>query len=372
MSTIARRLASSVARGSPRPAPGPSPRRPRETRRCTGRCIRAATRRLLRRVDRLVVHVREVHDVAHRVALLVLQRAAQHVEADERPEVADVAARVDRQAARVHADGPAVGRHELFFGAGQRVVEAHAEHGRQRAVLGRARCSRYCTRRRAVRRRSTAIVDAVGARRERQVDDAAPRRRRPRRAARPARRSRSAATACRVGRRPRRPLRRSAPRPRAPATRYVRSAGTLQRERVRHRREEILSVQVDIAGLTNRAEHAGPRAQSAAICALAARSSPSNFRSSRSHFTNADAHPRAVQVLRSPSSRCVSTVTRSVADRRPHADARHRRMLDAVDHRDRRVDAVGRQQLVGRLQVGRRKPELAAAASPCTTMPSMK
>ena len=44
-------------------------------------------------------------DLLHRVAEQVLQRAAQHVDADERPEVADVAARVHRQAAGVHADG---------------------------------------------------------------------------------------------------------------------------------------------------------------------------------------------------------------------------------------------------------------------------
>ena len=86
---------------------------------------RSETPASLRRVDRLVVHVGEVHDVAHRVALLIPQGAAQHIEADERPEVADVAARVDGQAARVHADGLAVGRHELFFGSGQRVEEAH-------------------------------------------------------------------------------------------------------------------------------------------------------------------------------------------------------------------------------------------------------
>ena len=112
--------------GSPRPARGPAPPRPRETPRCTDRCTRAAsTPAFARRVDRLVVDVGEVHDLADRVALLVLQRAAQHVEADERPEVADVPARVDRQAARVHADGLAVGGRESSSRSRQRVVEAH-------------------------------------------------------------------------------------------------------------------------------------------------------------------------------------------------------------------------------------------------------
>ena len=61
--------------------------------------------RLRRADDGLVVHVGEVHDVVHLVAADVLQRAPQHVHADERAEVADVAARVDRQPARVHAHG---------------------------------------------------------------------------------------------------------------------------------------------------------------------------------------------------------------------------------------------------------------------------
>ena len=71
---------------------------------------------LLRGVNRLVVDVREVHDLPDLVALLVAQRASQDVEADERAEVADVAAGVDRQPAAVHPDRPAVGRGEGFFG----------------------------------------------------------------------------------------------------------------------------------------------------------------------------------------------------------------------------------------------------------------
>ena len=55
--------------------------------------------------NRLVVDVGEVHHLAHCAAADVLQRAAQHVEADEGPEVADVAAGVHRETARVHAHG---------------------------------------------------------------------------------------------------------------------------------------------------------------------------------------------------------------------------------------------------------------------------
>ena len=60
-----------------------------------------------------------------REAADVVQRAAQHVEADERPEVADVAAVVDRETARVHAHGVVAGRRERLFLPRQRVVQAH-------------------------------------------------------------------------------------------------------------------------------------------------------------------------------------------------------------------------------------------------------
>ncbi len=63
------------------------------------------------------------------VAEQILQRAAQDVDADERPEVADVPARVDRQAAGVHADGVVGARRERLLAAGQRVVEAHRSSG---------------------------------------------------------------------------------------------------------------------------------------------------------------------------------------------------------------------------------------------------
>ncbi len=81
--------------------------------------------RLRRADDGLVVDVGEVHDVVHLVAGDVLQRAAQHVHADEGAEVADVPARVDRQAARVHADGVVERRGKVLLLPGQGVVETH-------------------------------------------------------------------------------------------------------------------------------------------------------------------------------------------------------------------------------------------------------
>ena len=50
-----------------------------------------------------------------------------------------------------------------------------------------------------------------------------------------------------------------------------------------------------------------------------------------------------------------------VADRRPGSDARHGRMLHAVDDRHGRIDAVGRQEFVRRLEVRRRHAQRPAA-----------
>ena len=80
---------------------------------------------LLRLDDGAVVDVREVHHVDDVVAHPVLERAPQHVDGDERPEVADVAARVDRQPAGVHPHLLAVERREGLFLAGEGVEEAH-------------------------------------------------------------------------------------------------------------------------------------------------------------------------------------------------------------------------------------------------------
>jgi hypothetical protein len=82
---------------------------------------------LLRFEDGPVVDVGEVHHLADVVAGLVLQRAAQDVERDERPEIADVAAGVGGEAARVHADEIASGGCEVLFASCQGVVQAHRD-----------------------------------------------------------------------------------------------------------------------------------------------------------------------------------------------------------------------------------------------------
>src|SRR5581483_2157225 len=72
-----------------------------------------------------VVDVGEVHHLADVVAEQVLQRSTQDVDADKGAEVADVPTRVDRQAARIHANRLAIERLERLLAARQRVVEAH-------------------------------------------------------------------------------------------------------------------------------------------------------------------------------------------------------------------------------------------------------
>ena len=73
--------------------------------------------------DGLVVHVGVVEDAAHLMAAEILQRPAQHIEADEGAEVADVAAVVDGEPARIHPHGVVVRRRERLFLSGQRVVQ---------------------------------------------------------------------------------------------------------------------------------------------------------------------------------------------------------------------------------------------------------
>ncbi len=75
----------------------------------------------------LVVHVGEVHDVAHLPAADVLQGATEHVDADEGAEVADVPAGVDGEAAGVHPDGVVAQGLEGLLLPRQRVVKAHRQ-----------------------------------------------------------------------------------------------------------------------------------------------------------------------------------------------------------------------------------------------------
>ena len=77
---------------------------------------------LLRTDDRAIVDIGEVHHMMKIVAEQVLQRPAQHVDANEGAEIADMAARVDRRTARVHPHGVAARRSKSLFRAGQGVV----------------------------------------------------------------------------------------------------------------------------------------------------------------------------------------------------------------------------------------------------------
>ena len=127
-SVIARRFASSVARG--RLLDLLEPERARVLAERGDELVGVLAQRharLLRPGDGPVVDVGEVHHLPDAVPALVLQRAAQHVEADEGPEVPDVAAVVDREAAGVHADRVVAKRREVLFPTRQGVVEAH--HG---------------------------------------------------------------------------------------------------------------------------------------------------------------------------------------------------------------------------------------------------
>ena len=76
--------------------------------------------------NRPVVHVGEVHHLADGVAEEISKRSPQHVDADERPEVADVSAGVHRQPARVHPDRVSRTGRKGLLGPGECVVEAHA------------------------------------------------------------------------------------------------------------------------------------------------------------------------------------------------------------------------------------------------------
>ena len=82
--------------------------------------------RFLRAENRLVVHVGEVDDLPHVVAQEIFEGTPEHIDADKRPEVADVAARIDREPARVQAHRVACRRRKALFAAREGVVEAHA------------------------------------------------------------------------------------------------------------------------------------------------------------------------------------------------------------------------------------------------------
>ena len=77
---------------------------------------------LAARGDDLVVHVGEVHDVTHLVAL-VFQVAADEIEHDRRHRVPDVCVRIDGGAANVHPHFAGFQGLERFFFTRQGVVD---------------------------------------------------------------------------------------------------------------------------------------------------------------------------------------------------------------------------------------------------------
>ena len=79
--------------------------------------------RLLGTGNRLVVDVGVVHRFPHVVPAQVLERAAQHVQADVRPEIADVRAGIDGWTAGIHPNGVAVERRKRLLLPCERVIE---------------------------------------------------------------------------------------------------------------------------------------------------------------------------------------------------------------------------------------------------------
>ena len=94
--------------------------------------------------DDLVVDVGDVHDVAGGDALEP-EEAAEHVDLEEGPEVADVAVVVDGGSAGVHAEGLAVGGCEVFDAAGESIEESdgHSYGGGGVQLKFPADCSRF-------------------------------------------------------------------------------------------------------------------------------------------------------------------------------------------------------------------------------------
>ena len=375
-----------VARRAPRscrPSPAGSPRRSRAAFSSTGSrpsAARVLAERgdvlvgvlaqrhagLLRAGDRPVVDVGEVHHVAHVDSRPGTSSvAAQHVDADEGAEVADVAARVDGQAARVHPHGVVARRARTPPRGGSACCRGASVIERVDGQRVGRHYGRRCTRRSRAARRSDVgrrsaprSRSAVGCRRgplERDPRSAAPAAAALSSAA-PARRRRpSALAAAALERQPR------SPRPRRATNRSTSSpcAGQDDRERRRHRAATATLI-LQRKAIEQRARAARSRRRSA----RAAASTPSNARSSRRRCTK-PTRSGAPYRSRSRSKMCVSIVG-AVRRRRTvgrDADVGDRRVHDAVDRarssRRRRAAAAARCRC-SRLAVG--NPIVAAAA----------
>ena len=94
--------------------------------------------------DDLVVDVGDVHDVAGGDSLQP-EEAAEHVDLEEGPEVADVAVVVDGRSAGVHAERLTVGGREFLNAAGESIEESdgHSCGGGGIQLKFPADCSRF-------------------------------------------------------------------------------------------------------------------------------------------------------------------------------------------------------------------------------------
>ena len=89
---------------------------------------------LVRAADDLVVHVGEVHDVAH-IIPFVCQVAADEVEHDGRHGVSDVRLIVDRRPADIHANLARLQSLKGLFLAGQRIVDNQGHRKTSRKTI---------------------------------------------------------------------------------------------------------------------------------------------------------------------------------------------------------------------------------------------
>ena len=294
--------------------------------------------------DRPVVNVGVVAHLAHGVAL-ELEHAPQHVERDECPEVPDVATRVDRQAARVHADAIALRRREVFFPAGERVEESQVDRASiAQRTSGLRRTSIRTTRAREDVARGRAMIRD--------------------RSTRPVPAPLVTLAASRIDRLPQlRGIARGRPGILGELPRQF--AGERTELTRRGDGEPHLLFARPISHTRRFYSEMWPNSrradrQSASICSRRA-STSGNARSSRRRWTKDSRTPRVVQIAIGVEEMRLDLQAIDVAEGGTKAHVRHRRVRDPVDRRGRGIDAGRRQQLVRGQQVRGGKPQLAPA-----------
>ena len=116
---------------------------------------------LLRFEDRAIVDIGEVHHVTNREAGVILQRSPQDIDCHEGAKVADVAAGVGRQAARIHPHQIVARRGKGLLAASQRVEQQHRIAGRSSRVAARGARAVVSGGKRMTRLRGTARASGV-------------------------------------------------------------------------------------------------------------------------------------------------------------------------------------------------------------------